>query len=149
MRTCRIATLGSVLMGAALLCGAGFAQAQGYYGPDDRTRVYDDGYGPPPEDVIVRPDLRAVEKHQVLGNVNGEINPTEFSLSRAVPISDLDLSRPEGRMELRDRVHHAARELCFELDARVPALRGYPSADRDCVQRATQEAMRDVYYRTG
>jgi UrcA family protein len=142
----RIALLGSALMGAALLCAAGAAKAQDY-GP------YEPGYyGDAPETVIVHPYYHrydGVEKRQMVGRINGEINPTEYSLSRPVSIGDLDLSNPADRSELRLRIRHTARELCYELNERVPGLRGYPSEDRDCVQRAMREAMRDVYYGRG
>jgi len=37
-----------------------------------------------------------------------------------------------------------ARDLCYELDARIPDLRGDTSADRECVRKATRDAMRAV-----
>jgi UrcA family protein len=120
------------MMGAALFCGA--ASAQTYYGE---------------EDVIVRPSYQPVQKQQLLGRINGEVNPTEFSLSREVAFSDLDLSRGADMIELRSRVRHAARELCFELNAQVPELRGYPSEDRECVRKATRNAMLDAMYGRG
>lgn len=141
----RIALLGSAM--AALLCCAGLAKAQGY----DRTYDspyygYDDRPVPVTETVIVRPyyDYDRVEKRQLVGRINGEVNPTEYSLSRPVTFSDLDLSREADYIELRERVRDAARDLCFELDARVPQLRGDPSADRECVRTATRNALRDV-----
>jgi len=148
MRNNRIAVLGSALVGAALLCGAGLANAQDY-GPYESQRYSDYDYrpvAPPEERVIVRPYYNPVEKRQIVGRVNGEINPTEYSLSREVVFSDLNLSRPLDRAELRARVRHTARELCAELNDRVPDLRGYPSEDRECVRKASQQAMRDVYY---
>lgn len=145
MRKNRIAILGSALVGAALLCSGAAAQD---YRPYDAPR-YDYDYrpvAPPEERVIVRPYYNPVEKRQVVGRVNGEINPTEYSLSREVVFSDLDLSQPLDRAELRARVRHTARELCAELNDRVPSLRGYPSEDRECVRKAAQQAMADVYY---
>ena len=130
----KIAVLGAAM--AALLCGA--AQAQYYSEP---TRYYDRDTG---ETVVVRPDYDRVEKRQLVGRINGEINPTEYSLSRPVNFSDLDLSRYLDRLELRDRVRHTAENLCFELEARVPQLRGDRSASRECVRAATRNAMRDV-----
>lgn len=147
MRNNRIAMLGSALVGAALLCGTGFANAQDY-GRYESQRYSDYDYrpvAPPEERVIVRP-YQPVQKQQRLGRINGEVNPTEYSLSREVAFADLDLSQPLDRAELRARVRHTARELCFELNDRVPDLRGYPSEDRECVRKASQQAMRDVYY---
>jgi UrcA family protein len=147
----RIALLGSAMMGAALLCGIGMANAQDY-GPYEGTRYYDNDYRPaalPEERVIVRPYYQPVQKRQLTGRINGEINPTEYALSREVSFSDLDLSSRADMMELRARVRHTARELCYELNARVPDLRGYPSEDRECVRKATQNAMRDVFYDRG
>jgi UrcA family protein len=147
----KVALLGSAMMGAVLLCGVGIANAQDY-GPYEGSRYYDNDYRPaalPEERVIVRPYYPPVQKRQLVGRINGEVNPTEFSLSREVAFSDLDLSRPLDRAELRARVHRTARDLCAELDARVPDLRGYPSEDRECVRQATLNAMRDVFYGRG
>jgi UrcA family protein len=143
--------LGSAMLGAAMICGAASAIAQ-TYGPYEGPGYYDNGYTAqalPEERVIVHPYYNPVEKRQLTGRINGEVDPTEFSLSREVSFSDLNLSSPADREELRLRVRHTARELCYELDARVPALRGYPSEDRECVRKATQEAMRDVFYGRG
>lgn len=141
MTKARIALLGSAMMGL-LLGGVGLAQAQDY-----SPGYYANGA----ENVIVRPDYyhRGVGTRQLLGRINGEVNPTEFSLSQRVDFGDLDLSRRADRMELRDRVHDTARNLCAEMDARLPELRGYPSEDRECVRNATREAMRDVRYARG
>jgi UrcA family protein len=84
-----------------------------------------------------------------LGRIDGEINPTEYSLSRQVVFSDLDLTRDDDYLELRARVRDTAADLCAELDARVPGLRGDTSADRECVRTATRNAMRDVMDRVG
>src|SRR5258708_3699187 len=134
----KIVLLGSAM---ALLCGIGLAKAQDY-GP--YYRGYDPGPAPATETVIVHPDYDYIEKNQVTGRVNGEINPTEFSISRPVNFSDLDLSREADYIELRERIRATARDLCAELDERVRGLRGDPSADRECVRTATRNAMRDV-----
>jgi UrcA family protein len=141
MRKNRIAILGSAMVGAALLCGTCAANAQAY-------ERYDYDYRPvaPPEERVIVHPYYPVEKRQLLGRINGELNPTEYRLSREVAFSDLDLSQPLDRAELRARVRHTARDLCSELNARVPELRGYPSEDRECVRKATQQAMADVYY---
>jgi UrcA family protein len=133
----RIALLGSAIMGAALLCGT--AQAQDYYGPYYR-------YTPAPGDevVIVHPDYDYLEKRQLTGRINGEVNPVEYTISRPVSFSDLDLSREADYIELRARVRETARDLCYQLEARVPQLRGDSSADRECVRNATRNAMRDA-----
>jgi UrcA family protein len=130
------ALMGSAL--AALICTTGLAKAQDYYGPYER--VYDNGT----ETVIVRPDYDDIEKRQLLGRVNGEVNPTEYSISRPVSFSDLDLTSDEDYLELKARVRATAEELCATLDDRVPQLRGDTSADRECVRTATRNAMRDV-----
>ena len=141
MTKSRIALLGSALMGAALLCGAP-ARAQ-EYGPYTR---YDDSAG---ETVIVHPDYDYMEKQQLIGHINGEVDPVALTISRPVNFSDLNLSREADLMELRIRVHNTARDLCAELDARAPELRGDPDADRECVRNATRDAMRDVMDRAG
>jgi UrcA family protein len=133
----RIALLSSVMMGAAVLCG-GVAKAQGY------DPYYDRYYDGSTETVIVRPPYNDIEKRQIMGRVNGEMNPTEYSLSRPVSFADLDLTSDEDFLELRARIRDTARDLCYELDARVPDLRGDRSADRECVRKATRDAMRAV-----
>jgi len=146
----RIALLGSAMIGAALLCGAGLANAQDYGRPyDSRQYSNDDRAVPADETVIVHPYRDPVEKRQLLGRVDGEINPVELSVSRPVSFADLDLSREADYRELRDRIHDTATDLCAELDARVPELRGDRDADRECVRNATRNAMRDVLDRTG
>lgn len=135
-----IALFGSVMMG--LLCVGGAAKAQ-YY---DTSR-FDRDYANDTETVIVHPYYDRVEKRQRLGRINGEVNPTEYTISRPVSFSDLDLSRGDDYQELELRVHMAARDLCHQLDVQVPQLRGDPSADRECVRTATRNAMRDVEYR--
>ena len=146
----RVALLGAA---TALLCGAGLAKAQDYDSSYDSRAYYDYAARPVPvtETVIVHPyyDYDRVEKRQLAGRINGEVNPTEYSLSRPVVFSDLDLTRDADYLELRARVRDTAADLCAELDARVPQLRGYPSDDRECVRTATRNAMRDVMYRFG
>ena len=136
------------LIGAAtagLLCGASIAQAQYYDRPyDSGERVYDPVAG---ETVIVRPYYDRVEKRQLIGRYNGEVNPTEYTLSEPVNIGDLDLSTGEGHQELWLRIHQSARYLCHQLNVQVPQLRGDESADRECVRTATRNAMRDAEYR--
>lgn len=145
MTKIRIALLGAALIGASVF-GAGTATAQ-YYDDRDGNRVYDTGT----ETVIVRPDYDFIEKHQVIGRVNGEINPTAYSLSRSVDIGDLNLALASDRQEMRNRVYQTAVNLCYELDDRMPSLRGDESGDRECVRSATHDAIRDVmdarYYR--
>lgn len=141
----KIALLGSVMMG--LLCAAGAAKAQYYdrdYDPAYGERVYDPVAG---ETVIVRPYYDRVEKRQLLGRINGEVNPTEYTISEPVNIADLDLSSAAGHQELWFRVHQSARHLCHELNVQVPQLRGDSSADRECVRTATRNAMLDAGYR--
>ena len=126
---------------AALLCGSAAAQDYRgpYYGPYTR---YD--ATPDTETVIVRPDYDYLEKYQVTGRVNGEVNPTAYSISRRVDVSDLDPARPRDYIEIRERIRATARDLCYQMDERVPALRGDSSADRECIRQATRNALRDV-----
>jgi len=142
MTKTRIALLGSAIMSAALLCGAAKAQDYDRYDRTYSDRYYDDRAG---ETIIVRPyDYDRIEKRQRMGRINGEVNPTEYSLSRPVSYSDLDLTRDADYLELKSRVRDTAMDLCAELDARVPDLRGDKSADRECVRSATRNAMRQV-----
>ena len=142
----RIALLGSALIGAVLLCGAGVANAQSY---NDRyyDRAYDDQMGPS-ETIIVNPN-DVIEEQQLLGHIGGEVNPQEYSISRRIDFTGLDLSRGADRAELHDRIYETASDLCAELDARVPGLAGDRDADRECVRDATRNAMREAMYRYG
>jgi UrcA family protein len=136
----RFAMIGTAL--TALLCIGGVAKAQDYY--DRYDRVYDNGT----ETVIVHPYYYdEIQKRQVIGRVNGEVNPTEYTLSRPVSFSDLDLTRDDDYLELKARIRATAENLCAELDDRVPQLRGDSSADRECVRTATRHAMQDVFDR--
>jgi UrcA family protein len=157
MTKSRIALLGSAVFGAVLLCGAG-AIAQDYntsngpyndsgHAPGNFDRSTDDRTGPVSETIIVhpQPDYDVIEKQQLLGRVDGDINPQAYSVARPVTFADLDLSDPVDRAELRERVRDTAQDLCAELDARVPGLSGSRSADEECVRKATRDAMRDVY----
>lgn len=139
----RIALLGAAV---ALVVGTGAAMAQDYRYERSDDRMYDRDTGT--ETVIVRPDYGdQIYKRQITGRVNGEMNPTEYAMSRPVDYSDLDLDDIGDRAELRARVHETAMDLCSQLDERVPGLAGDRSADRDCVRRATRQAMEDVNYR--
>jgi UrcA family protein len=149
MTKSRIALLGAVVTSAMVLAGA--TQAQDYR---DYRAPYDayhdsDVYGDRTETVIVRPDYGFIQKHQVIGRVNGEVNPTAYSLQRPVALADLDLSRPSDRQEMRNRVYETAVNLCYELDDRVPGLREDESAAKECVRTATRNAIRDVMDRRG
>ena len=132
----RIALFGSAMVGALVLCGAGGASAQEVY--------YDRDYDGRTETIIVHPQYDDIEKHQVLGPVNGERDATQYTLSRPVSFADLDLVKDEDFLELHARVQDAAREMCYELDARFPQLRGDSSADRECIRKATHNAMQAV-----
>ncbi|MFO1248915.1 MAG: UrcA family protein [Alphaproteobacteria bacterium] len=130
-------------IGLTLLSAPAMAQYYDRYdAPRDDARYVAEQ---PVESVIVRPDYDYVEKRQLLGNINGERNPTAYTISRPVDFSDLDLASAADRQELRLRVHQTARQLCYQLDARFPQLRGDESADRECVRNATRTAMRDIY----
>jgi UrcA family protein len=146
----------NMLMGcaiAALLCGpvcipAAAQDYRGsYYGPYTRYDATNDTAPvtePVTETVIVRPGYDYLEKYQVTGRVNGEVNPTAYSISRPVDVSGLDPARPTDYIEIRERIRATARDLCYQMDERVPALRGDESADRECIRQATRNAMRDM-----
>ena len=109
----------------------------------------DERPAPDVEQVIVRPDYDYVEKRQLLGNINGERNPTAYTIERPVDYSDLNLADASDRRELRARIHDTAEELCYQLDGRFPQLRGDRSADRECIRNATRNALRDVGHGPG
>ena len=162
MTKSRIALFGSVMVGAVLLCGAG-VRAQDYnysngpyndagYAPGNFDRSYDDRVGPvayddragPSETIIVHPN-DVIEQQQLLGRVDGEINPQAYHhFAAQIDFSDLDLRRGADRAELHERIYQTASNLCAELDARVPGLSGDRSADQECVRDATRHAMEDV-----
>ena len=144
MTKSRIALLGSAMIGAALLCGAP-ARAQDYDSPA-YTPAYPSSYDyeRQAETVIVHPYYDRVEQRQLLGHINGEVDPVERTISRPVNFSDLNPAREADYIELRARVSDTARDLCAELDARFPELAGDRSADRECVRNATRDAMRAV-----
>jgi UrcA family protein len=151
MTKSRIALLGAVVTSAMVLAGATQAQDyRDYRAPYDAPTYHDsDVYGDRTETVIVRPDYGFIQKHQVIGRVNGEVNPTAYSLQRPVELADLDLSRSSDRQEMRNRVYETAVNLCYELDDRVPGLHEDESADKECVRTATRNAIRDVMDRRG
>jgi UrcA family protein len=158
MTSNRIALLGSALFGAALICGGGVAIAQDYspgyydrdYAPPQPGYTPEQGfhYGPTHEDVseaiIVRPGYGYAEKRNLIGRHDGEINPTQYSISRPVSYSDLDLTRHADFVELRIRVREAASDMCLQLDDQFPELRNDRNADMECIRDATRQAMRSV-----
>lgn len=142
MTKCRLVLLGSAM--AALLCGAGVANAQGYYNPSYDDPAYEAvPAGPASETIIVHPN-DVIQEQQMMGHIDGEVNPQVFTISRSVGFSDLNLNNGEDRAALHDRIFQTASNLCAELDARVPGLAGDRDADRECVRDATRNAMRDV-----
>jgi UrcA family protein len=124
-------------VGALLLCG-GAAAAQDYAGT---------GTPAPYESVIIHPDANdygRIESHQLLGHIDGEINPTMMTLSEPVNYSDLDLSRPSGVRALRLRIRDTAMDLCGQLAVRDVGSANDRDANRECVRRAVQTAMADL-----
>jgi len=126
--------LGTALALGMALASAG-ASAQGFY---DDSYVNDRG-----ETVIVHPTFDRLQRQQLVGRVNGEVDPVRLSISREVSYSDLDLSRDSDFSIMRDRIADTAKDLCRELDARDNnAMTGWDlDADRECVRTATADAM--------
>ena len=58
-----------------------------------------------------------------------------------VPLSDLNLSTPEGLRQARDRLHTMAERLCAERGGREPSLQ---PAFRTCVDNTVANALRGV-----
>lgn len=135
---------------AALVCAGSAAKAQDDPYRDRWDSYYDsarsettDSVGG--ETVLVYPGpADRIQRRRMVGRINGEINPSQFSLSRPVDISGLDPRRSEDYAELRARVAATARDVCADLHDSVSALRDDPSSDRQCVIDATRNAMRDV-----
>ena len=100
------------------------------------------------ETVLVRPDYGPIQKQYTLGVLNGEINPTLYSLSQSVNLADLDMAQPADRQEMRNRVYDTAFDLCYALDARMHGRRDDENANRKCVQTATRDAISNVMERS-
>lgn len=121
-------------LGATLLCGVQVARAQDYNGS-------------PYESVIVHPnshDYGQIETHQLLGRVDGEINPRVLTISEPVSYSDLDLSRDSDVTELRLRVRDTASDICSRLAARDINMGEDAGTNRECVNQAIQSAMAQI-----
>ena len=123
---------------AALLCAAGGAAAQSY-GDSYAGDVYVNDRA---ETVIVHP-YNHIERHPMVGHVNGEVDPVYLSMSRPVNFSDLDLSNPADFQILRERVYDTAHVLCMTLARRdqMGTLDSDPEATRQCVREASADAM--------
>src|SRR3569833_3280598 len=149
MTKSRIALLGSALAGVALLCGAGLANAQDYRSYDERS-YYAPVVG---ETVIVHPDYDTIYTQQRLGRINGEVNPTEYRISRPVNFSDLNLLHDEDYLELRSRVRAAAQGRGARRGGRGPGRRGGGGAEgrggRDAAREARREGRENEHERDG
>lgn len=73
----------------------------------------------------------------------GEEDVTTVSVSREVAFRDLDLTTPDGRFALQERVKQAASDACRELDRRLPARTNAIAVpeNRHCVQNTIADAM--------
>ena len=67
--------------------------------------------------------------------------PERVSVSRSVSYADLTLSKPADAAEFRRRIEETARQVCEELDRRVPRSAFDIVLDRDCVRTTTEQAM--------
>jgi len=163
--TFRRLALGGVALAGLTVLAASSAQAQAYVDgytapspydnpPVDQGRYSDqppadDGagddqrtYAPPPAysgdepttvgDVIVRAPRR--ERRDPATGAPIEL----VSASRVVRYDDLDLSTGWGAHILRERVSHAARDACNELDDRYVTV---DSDDQACVRNAVRDAL--------
>jgi UrcA family protein len=68
----------------------------------------------------------------------------KLSVSKQVSYSDLDLSKPTDVDVLKDRVKHAARDVCRELSRRFPATIYIPVDSDNCVHDATKDGLTKV-----
>ena len=142
MRTNQKGLLGSAIAGAlgvALLCSAGAARAQDYY---DNGYYYDNGR----ETVIVSPPAREFDTprtHNLLGHLDGQVNPTVVSMSHPVSFADLDLTRQSDFNELRARVADTACGLCARLNDGFPDVIE-TTESRECIRDAIHNAMAQV-----
>jgi UrcA family protein len=63
------------------------------------------------------------------------------SVSRRVSYADIDLTTQSGYAVMKTRIAGAAKEVCRELDRRLPSD---ASDNRECVRTAAQNALRTV-----
>ena len=144
------------LFGAGLLCGA--AQAQGLYDNDYANSMggssYDSNspsaysypqpvYNDADESVTVQAPRHAIQKQQMLGRFNGEVNPVRYTASAVVGFNDLNLSRASDRQRLHDRIIGTARNLCSQLSNASP-IPSDQDERQECVRTASINAMRDA-----
>jgi UrcA family protein len=143
------------LLGAGLLCGA--AQAQGLYDNDYANSMggssYDNSpsaysnrqpfYNDTDESVTVQAPRHAIQKQQILGRYNGEVNPVRYTASAVVAFNDLDLSRATDRQMLHDRIIGTARNVCGQLSDASPVPSDQDER-QECVRNASINAMHDA-----
>ena len=81
--------------------------------------------------------------HRTVGRGDTGIPVEELLLSRAIDISDLDLSRWSDVQALDYRVRQTAFATCNELERAYPQTLypSYQSSDLSCVTKATDEGM--------
>ena len=143
------------MFGVALMCGA--AHAQGLY-DNDYARSNSDAYGSSysgsyssnpdysydsDESVTVQAPRHAIQKQQMLGRYNGEVNPVRYTSSATVAFNDLDLSRASDRQMLQDRIIGTARNLCSQLSNATPVPSDQDER-QECVRTASINAMHDA-----
>jgi UrcA family protein len=85
-----------------------------------------------------------VSKEMTKPSLGGEMPQFTVSVSQRVGYADLDLSKPDDVVKLRDRVTTAAKDSCRELDTRFPRNIYHPvgeSSPKDCVRNTTGQAL--------
>jgi len=116
-----------LLAGAALLLGqSGIAFAQEAPGASHERVAFDSPYTIHYSTVVAGPGLRQGGK---------------VAVSLPVSYSDLDLSTAAGVEALKERVKHAARQVCRQIDLRDP---GSVDESRACVETAASSALEKV-----
>jgi UrcA family protein len=69
------------------------------------------------------------------------VRPERVSISLPVDYADLTLSKPADAAEFERRIREAAKEVCQELDRRVPRSHFDIVLDPDCLKQTTEKAL--------
>jgi UrcA family protein len=88
-------------------------------------------------DITVRAERATAEK---VGRTSSGVPIMQYELGYKVDYADLDLATEAGVSALKQRVREAAVSACADLDKLYPAV----APDRDCANRAEQEAAAEV-----
>ena len=104
-----------------------------------------DYQGTPLETMTVVHPYGAVRVTQLIGRINGQVDPQKFTSSETVNFADLNLNHPVGWTILRQRVTNAAVRECTDIQEAIGTLPAFgDDSMRDCVRPAVSDAMAHV-----